>query len=72
MATQIFKPIRLTQRRHLQRPQTEPGSGAMHGHNPQHLFLGLVLRPRLILEIDIGELLPAAVLHDEGGANILD
>jgi hypothetical protein len=27
---------------------------------------------RLILEIDIGEPLPGAVRHDEGGANILD
>jgi hypothetical protein len=27
---------------------------------------------RLVLEIDIGELLPAAVLHDEGRTNILD
>jgi hypothetical protein len=27
---------------------------------------------RFILIIDIRELLPVAVLHDEGGANILD
>jgi hypothetical protein len=28
--------------------------------------------PRLFLEIDVGELLPGAVLHDERGANILE
>ena len=38
---------------------------------------GLVLGERLgrcarILEIDIGELLPAGVFHDKGGADVLD
>jgi hypothetical protein len=34
--------------------------------------LGRGSSPRLILEIDVGELLAGVVLHDEGGTNILD
>ena len=46
------------------------------GCDPSRLIFGEQLRrrspPRLILEIDIGELLPGAVRHDEGATNILD
>ena len=46
------------------------------GCDPSRLIFGEQLRrrspPRLILEIDIGELLSRAVLHDEGGTDIFD